>query len=155
MRRTVHIGAAARPVAPYAEAAITKYIAKQIDALSNEKTQREIALEIGYEKPTMISMFKRGETRVPLDKIPALAKALRVDPIYLFRLGLEQYWPALGKTIEDAFGRLATANEHELFLAKWRKLTKDADPPPNARIRAIFDRAFEEVEALNPSGDGV
>ena len=88
-----------KPGMPFANSAIAKYLDRHIDTLKGVKTQREIAAEIGYEKPNMISMFKRGEVRVPLDKIPLLAKAIDADPAHLFRLALEQYWPGLGETI--------------------------------------------------------
>jgi hypothetical protein len=65
-----------KPGMPFADSAVAKYIDKKIDELKGVKTQREIAAEIDYDKPNMISMFKRGEARVPLDKIPLLAKAL-------------------------------------------------------------------------------
>ena len=52
--------------------AMSTYIAKKIYELGGRKTQREIATEIGYDKPNMISMFKTGEAKVPLCKIPAL-----------------------------------------------------------------------------------
>ena len=74
-----------KPGMPFADSAIAKYIDKKIDELKGVKTQREIAAEIDYDKPNMISMFKRGEARVPLDKIPLLAKALGVDPAHMFR----------------------------------------------------------------------
>src|SRR6478672_9227328 len=80
---------------PFAETKLAKYLTTQIDAISHEKSQRDIATEIGYEKPNMISMFKRGEAKVPLDKIPALAEALHVDPAHMLRLAFEQYWPDL------------------------------------------------------------
>ncbi|MGZ9053126.1 MAG: helix-turn-helix domain-containing protein [Rhodoplanes sp.] len=67
---------------------------KQITAISGVKSQREIAAELGYERPNIISMMKRGETKLPLDKVPALAKALHVDPAHLFRLALEQQMDA-------------------------------------------------------------
>ena len=68
---------------------VTQYIAKQIDIqVSLGKNQRLIAKEIGYGKPNMISMFKRGEARIPFGKIPALAKSLNVDPAYMFRLAI-------------------------------------------------------------------
>jgi len=105
-----------KPGMPFADSAIAKYIDKKIDELKGVKTQREIAAEIGYDKPNLISMFKRGEARVPLDKIPLLAKALGVDPAQMFRLALEQYWPDRGDIIEKLFGRLASENEEEIFL---------------------------------------
>ena len=48
---------------------------RHIDRLINatDKTQRQIALEIGYERSNLISMFKQNQTRVPAEKVPALA----------------------------------------------------------------------------------
>src|SRR5277367_3924605 len=106
-----------KPGMPFADSAIAKYLDKQIDALKGVKTQREIATEIGYDKPNMISMFKRGETKIPLDKIPLLAKAVGADAAHLFRLALEQYWLDLKATIDEVFERrMASKNETEMFL---------------------------------------
>ena len=93
----------------------------------------------------MISMFKRGEVRVPLDKIPLLAKALHVDPGHLFRLALEQYWLNWGATIAEIFGRVVTANEDEILIKKWRAATDDRDPSPNDRINEAVDRMLREI----------
>src|SRR5271168_2244911 len=81
-----------KPGMPFADSAIAKYIDKKIHELKGVKTQREIAQEVGYETPNIISMFKRGESKLPLNKIPLLSKALGVDPAHMFRLALEQYW---------------------------------------------------------------
>ena len=93
-------------------------------------------------------MFKYGEVKVPLDKIPALAKALEVDPAHLFRLALEQYWPALGETIQGIFGRIATENEFELLIKPWREATGDADPAPNARLQNVVAETMDEVREI-------
>ena len=90
-------------------------------------------------------MFKRGETRVPLEKIPALANALKVDPGHLFRLALEQYWPDLGATIATIFGRMATENEEAILIRKWREATKDADPAPTPKIERAVDQMLKDV----------
>jgi transcriptional regulator with XRE-family HTH domain len=137
---------ATRPGMPYANTALAKFLDKRIEALKGLKTQREIAAEIGYEKPNILSMFKRGESKVPLEKIPALARALDVDAAHLFRLGFEMYWPDLASVIEDVFVRqLATKNEGEIFLKRWRTLTADADPVPDARTQTAIDRMFAEI----------
>lgn len=129
---------------PYSGSRMATYLTKQIEAIASEKNQRKIAYEIGYEKPNMISMFKRGETKVPLDKIPALAKALKVDPTHLFRLGLEQYWPELAKTIQDMLDRqsLVTRNEVEIILFI-RQLTHDRDLSMSADLKARIEEAFK------------
>lgn len=144
---------AKKPAMPFADSPIARYLDKQIEALRGVKTQREIATEIGYDKPNMISMFKRGEARVPLEKIPFLAKALHVDPAHLFRLGLEQYWPDLGRTIASIFGRLATKNEEAILLSKWRAATDNMDPAPEQALEAAVDRMISEVVATRTTAN--
>ena len=135
----------AKPGMPFADTRMAVYLTKQIDALAGTKTQREIAFEIGYEKPNMISMFKRGEAKVPLDKIPALAKALHVDPIHLFRMAVEQQWPALKDVIGGIFSNLASDNETAIFLDKWRKRSQERDPSPSAAINEAIDEALDKI----------
>ncbi|MDE2167628.1 MAG: helix-turn-helix transcriptional regulator [Alphaproteobacteria bacterium] len=70
---------------------MVKFLAKRIDQLKPDLTQREIAHRLGYRCVDFVSMFKTGAARVPLEKLPALADILEVDPAYLVRFGLEQY----------------------------------------------------------------
>lgn len=136
-----------KPGMPFAGSPIAGCLTRQIDALAGKKTQREIAFEIGYDKPNMISMFKRGETKVPLEKIPLLAKALGVDPIHLFRLGLEQYWPDRQETIAGMFdqGGLITNNEFSL-IKEVRNIT-NADPALSLNIKRGLHELLKDVGA--------
>jgi transcriptional regulator with XRE-family HTH domain len=128
-----------KPGMPFADSSIAQYLDRQIDTFKGVKTQREMAAEIGYQKPNMISMFKRGEVRVALDKIPALARAVEADPGHLFRLALEQYWPGLGDTIQKIFGRVVTANEEQILIKPWREATKQTDPAPSDKIKKSIE----------------
>ena len=141
MAISVHL----KPGMPYAQTRMARYLTTQIDALAGQKTQREIAVEIGYEKPNMISMFKRGETKVPLDKIPLLAKALHVDPAHLFRMAMEQQWPGMKETVDTIFKNVASDNEAEIFLKKWRERTRERDPSPTGQISAVIDEALDTL----------
>ena len=38
----------------------------------------------------MLSMLKNRSTKLPLDRVPSLARVLECDPAYLLRLTLEQ-----------------------------------------------------------------
>ncbi len=136
---------------PYSETPMAHYLTKRIQALSGIKNQREIAAEIGYDKPNMISMFKRGETKVPLDKIPLLAKALQVDPAHLFRLAMEQQWPGMKAVVDEIFKNIASDNETENLLKPWRKITKERDPSPDSRSAEILERAFNEIMGVAPA----
>lgn len=68
------------------------------------KSQREIAKEVGFPKPNIISMLKKGEMKLPLDRIPDLAKACHVDPTFVFRLAMEEYHPAIWEVLVNTIG---------------------------------------------------
>tara|TARA_R110002110_G_scaffold376568_2_gene586697 strand:+ start:205477 stop:205764 length:288 start_codon:yes stop_codon:yes gene_type:complete len=78
----------------------TQTTAKLIER--SEKTQREICEDIGYPHPNIITMFKNGETKVPLNKVPALAQALEIKPDKLMRLALQEYYPDAYQAILSA-----------------------------------------------------
>ena len=93
-----------------------------------DKTQREIAAECGFETPNIITMFKNGSTKVPLNRIGALAKALDADPAHMLRLAMQEYMPNTWESIEDTLkSTLLTANELKLLRA-YREATGNADP---------------------------
>ena len=94
----------ARAAVKSADLPLARFLTKVIDGLQGQKSQREIAAEMGYDKPNIISMFKKGEMKVPLDKVPAFARALHVDTAFLFRMCVEQYWPDLKQAIAEVFG---------------------------------------------------
>lgn len=109
---------------------IFKFIAERIEyqKKANGKTQLDIAREVGYDQPAMVAMWKAGKVKVPLDKIPLLAKSLEVDPALLFRLGLPQFWPGAEKAIGEIFGTTLSEDERA-FIEKVRAIMKD-DPIP-------------------------
>ena len=141
-----------RPGHPQANSAIAIYLDKRISELRGVKTQREIAAAAGYDRPNILSMFKTGETKVPLDKIPALARALDADPAHMFRLAMIDQWPELARVIGAVFGRqMASENETAIFLTKWRAATGNADPAPNAQTVGAVE---EMLVAIAGSGRG-
>lgn len=98
----------------------------------SDKTQRQIAEECGFENPNVITMFKTGATKIPVNRIGAIAKALDVDPAYLLRLVLNEYLPDTWQSIEDIIeGTVLTGNELEL-VRLFRSATGNTDPKPVA-----------------------
>lgn len=88
-------------------------------------TNMDIAIELGYENPNIIPMWKKGKSRVPLDRLPTLAKVCKVDVEFLLPMWFEQYIetrnkiavrvkadPKKGITAQDA-ERIAKAQERE------------------------------------------
>lgn len=128
------------PVPPFANSALTRFVSKRVDELKSRKPQHRIATETGLERANAFSMMKTGRSKVPLTRIPALARALEADPAHMFRLGIVDMWPALAPVVDEIFGqRLATQHEVDIFIRKWRTATGDKDPAPNAQINAAVE----------------
>lgn len=123
---------------PYEHTATAKLIADRIRDLSHRKTQAEIASEAGFANANMVSFLKTGKNKVPIDRVPSLAKALEVDPAFLMRLALDQAVGATAaKAIVDIFGTPATVNE-QTWIEFIRVISGGRDPKITPdRVRAL------------------
>ena len=92
---------------------VAEYLAKMIEI--SEKTQKQIAHEVGYTRPNVLSMMKQGLIKVPVDKAPALARALNVDPAYFLGLVLREYMPDAWAAMEQHLGGVLSENERRLL----------------------------------------
>jgi hypothetical protein len=129
---------------PHANSRLAAFIARRVLELRPKKSQMEIAAEAGFVNPNMMSLIKSGRSKLPLDRVPALARALEVDPRLLFLMTLEQ---AGGETLrlaaEEIFGTVVSRNE-VAWLAEIRDASGHTDPALTSRargaIRAIFGK---------------
>lgn len=122
---------------------VANYVARQIDIQATlGKTQKQIAKEVGYDHPNMISMMRNGHVKVPIDKVPALARALNMDPAFLMRLALQQYWPKSAVAIAQGFGTLLTRNEAKI-LDIIRSATNNSDPEVTPELERRLKNCFE------------
>ena len=129
---------------PHADTRLAKYVAQRVAELHGKKTQAEIAAGAGFANANMITMIKNGSTKLALDRVPQLAKALECDPAFLLRLALEQSLGATAaKSVHEIFGTPLTSNERE-WIAEIRDASGDSDPRLTARsrtaLRAIFGK---------------
>lgn len=104
---------------------VAEFIADRLAAI--DKTQRQVSEECGFDNPNIITMFKTGQTKLPVNRIAALAKALEVNPVHLLRLVMLEYIPDLWESIENIMqSTVLSANELELVRA-FRDVTGDND----------------------------
>ncbi|MBD9511660.1 helix-turn-helix transcriptional regulator [Ensifer sp. ENS10] len=68
----------------------SNYIFKKL--MESSKSQKEIAEAVGYKNQNMITMLKLGHVKLALDRVPAMAKALDIDPLDLFKIALTQFY---------------------------------------------------------------
>lgn len=59
----------------------------------SSKSQKQIALETGYPQSNILSMFKKGQTKIPVNAVIPLADAIGGDRLFLMRLVLEDHFP--------------------------------------------------------------
>lgn len=127
---------------PHADTRLAKYVAQRITELGGRKTQAEIAGEAGFANSNMISMIKSGSTKLALDRVPQLAKALECDPAFLLRLALDQSLAATAaKAVDEIWGSPLTRNERE-WITELRNASGDTDPRLTARSRTAFRAIF-------------
>lgn len=129
---------------PHAETRLAQFLSKRVLELRAKKSQIEIANEAGFVNPNMIAMIKNGSSKLPLDRVPALAQALECDSAYLLRLSLEQ---AIGDTaaraIVEIFGTPVSVNEAG-WLQELREASDHSDPRMTSRGRAAIRSVFSK-----------
>ena len=132
------------PAKPFENTRLAKFLDKRILELRPRKSQAQIASEAGFRNPNVLTMFKQGSNKVPLDRVHALAKALECDPRLLFQMALEQ---SSGDTTERAvreiFGTIVSRNE-VAWIEEIRDASGHSDPALTSRarhaIRSIFGK---------------
>lgn len=92
-------------------------------------TQTELARRLGYPKPNIITMFKQGLTKVPIEKVPKLAELLECDPLMLLQMAMNEYKPSEFQAIMAICGLPISKNEREI-IEIFREKSGNSDPDP-------------------------
>lgn len=127
---------------PYADTRLIHFLTKRILEVRSAKSQAEIASEAGFVNVNMLSIIKTGGTRLPIDRVPALAKALDVDPRRLLQLAVEQgVGGTAARTFDEIFGTIVTLNEIA-WLKEIRDASDNGDPTLTTRARSTLRAIF-------------
>lgn len=100
---------------------VANFIRQQIAICG--KTQKTISTECGYQNPNIITMFKNGATKLPFNKISAMARALNTDPRYLLRLVVSEYDPEVWAVIVQIMGPSVSYTDDEAALIELARAT--------------------------------
>jgi DNA-binding Xre family transcriptional regulator len=126
---------------PYANTRLAKFLAQRIAELRTKKTQTDISTEAGFRSPNMVAQIKSGANRMPLARVPALARALECDPGELLLLALDQNDGDEYRLIEEALRTAITPNESR-WIDALRAASGGTDPELTTKslsgLRAIF-----------------
>ena len=100
-----------------------KEFVRELERLINasDKTQTDIAEEIGYDNVNMITMFKSGRTRVPMEKVVPLCEALGADGGHMLRRWFNTYMPNALQTIHEQLVPVLVTRRERGWLAGLRR----------------------------------
>lgn len=127
---------------PHQGTELPNFVAQRVLQLKPRKSQTEIAAEAGFVNPNMISMIKSGASKLPLDRVPSLAKALDCDPAYLMRLALKQaIGPTAANAVLEVFGTPISDNEKG-WLEEIRDASGNTDPRVTRGTRKVLRALF-------------
>lgn len=123
--------------------------ASKIERLINDspKSQAELAHEMGYANQNIITMFKKGTTRVPLDRVASLARALDVDAGTMMKEWFETYMPGVVADLDANMGTLLTRNERT-WLDGLRRSFRHV-PPFSEEMKAAVKQAARAPVAVD------
>lgn len=127
---------------PFGNTKMTNFLAASFAALPPSRTMARIASEIGLLSAGTVRLFVEGKARLPIDKVPALAKAIGADPALLFSLAVDQYWPDQSEFLRQVLGLGVSANEFAL-ISELRKLTNHNDPAFNSEFAQRLALMFQ------------
>lgn len=120
-----------------------EYLERKINASTIK--QSEMAEELGFATPNIITMFKQGKTKVPLEKVTEFAKILGIDPKMLLRMAMLEYCPELFRVVEKTFGVIITKNEQEI-INEIRRLSRGTDPAiTSIQSKLAVERFVKEI----------
>lgn len=132
-----------KPGKPYAESRLARYVEKRVLEMRPRKSQLLIAEETGFPQPNMLAMIKAGTTKLPLDRVPALAKALECDPRLLFTMALEQLGGTTELAVREIFGTIVSRNE-VAWLEAIREASGHSDPSLTSKARVVIRGIFNK-----------
>lgn len=130
---------------PFANSAATKFIDKHMEKMSGRgKTQREISAEAGFKVPNFMSMIRNGDSKMPIDRVPALAKALDVDEVQLFKLVIDQHFhsPEMNKMIARIEGQAGLTKNEQKWIELIRSILAGADDAPSSAMKDAVREAL-------------
>lgn len=113
--------------------ALAEWFNKNIDHLTN-LTNEELAAKLGYTRPNIISMWRTGRTKIPLDRLAPLCDVLKVDLAYLLPLWIEQYGGAEANARVLKVLRNTVSDSEMALVETARQITagRDFELKPNA-----------------------
>lgn len=93
-------------------------------------SDQDLCTAIGFERTIVLTLIKAGTMRMPLKMIPALAAALELDAVDLFKTALLETDPDLLQIITDVFKPLYLSATETKLIRHLRELIGNQQDTP-------------------------
>lgn len=75
-----------------------------IAVASSGKSQKQIAADMGFDQPNVISLIKSGQTKLPINRVRAFAESVGIDAKRLMTCVLREYMPDTWVELQAIYG---------------------------------------------------
>ena len=124
---------------------VAEYIAAAIE--KSGKTQLEISAAAGFPRSSVLSMIKQGQTKMPLARIPQMARALEVDEVEFFRLAMSEYMPELLRICDHMYQRERLSEEESALIREIRAVAGARGLRLDGDVRQALARFLSGIAA--------
>ena len=95
---------------------LSRLVTARLEDIAFQKSQREVADDVGFANRNMLSLIKTGQTKLSLDRVPAMAKSLGLSLETVMLPALRQYYTEeVVSLLRETFGSTETPTEHEIL----------------------------------------
>jgi len=109
---------------------------------TSELKMAEIARLAGFPNRTTLYMIRDGKMKLPLGRVPALAKALNIPPRMLFVRALEQYLTK--STVHIILHSILHLTPNEIEIIDFvRMISKESDPKLTPHLMAKIKEGLQ------------
>ena len=123
---------------------LAKFLSDRLVEIQGVRSQREIANIAGFTNANMITMLKQGYTKLALDRVGGLAKALDVNKADLMLLALEQFFdPATIREIGTAFTDFT--DDERRIVSLWRIARRSSPIAVDTDVSKKVVEAFQAI----------
>jgi len=93
---------------------------------SSSLSRDEISKKIGFKNANNITMIKKGNTKLPVNRIPRIAQVFNIDPAELFKQVMKEYEPEKYDAINKCVGDFITKQERKVLNAVYEAMGENA-----------------------------
>lgn len=96
---------------------LARLVTSRLDDIAFRKSQVEVAADVGFKNSNMVTLIKLGKSKLALDRVEAMAKALGLETEVVLIPALKQYFSDdVISMLREVFSGAQTQTERDLLV---------------------------------------